>query len=161
MNSLYLLSFLLTVDHSEAKRCFIAGLESTADSPPVFRAWANSWVRRSIIQSAIRQSDLGSAGENGTWHVLSSNVRDATSPTEQPQIAAILELPSFERFVFVLSVLERYSDQECSLLLGRTRREVIAAQARAFEQIGPAIQSYDGQRSDERPSRAEPERVLQ
>jgi len=161
MNSLYLLSLLLTADHSKAKRCFIAGLDVAADSPPVFRDWANSWVRRSIIQSAIRLLGLRGADENEAWHVLSSDVSAGVFPTEQPQIAAILELPALERFVFVLSVLERYSKQECSLLLGCTRPEVIAAQARAFEQIGHAIQSYDGQRSDERPSRAEPERVLQ
>jgi DNA-directed RNA polymerase specialized sigma24 family protein len=53
---------------------------------------------------------------------------------------AILELPSFERFVFVMSVLEHYSNQECSLLLGCTRRDVIAAQTRALQQIGNSIE---------------------
>jgi DNA-directed RNA polymerase specialized sigma24 family protein len=52
---------------------------------------------------------------------------------------AILELPSFERFVFVMSVLERFSIQECSLLLGCTRRDVIAAQTRALQQMGNSI----------------------
>jgi len=160
MNSLYLLSFLLTADHSKAKRCFVAGLDSAADSPPVFRDWANSWARRAIIQSAIRLAGFGSAAENGTWHVVPSDVREGTLPTEQPQIIAILELPALERFVFVLSVLERYSIQECSLLLGCTRREAIQAQTRAFEQMGHAIQR-DGYRRDERQSSAEQERVLQ
>jgi hypothetical protein len=160
MNSLYLLSFLLTADHSKAKRCFVAGLDSAADSPPVFRDWANSWARRAIIQSAIRLAGFGSAAENGTWHVVPSDVREGTLPTEQPQIIAILELPALERFVFVLSVLEGYSIQECSLLLGCTRREAIAAQIRAFEQIGLAIQSCEGHRRDE-PSPAKHERVFQ
>lgn len=33
-------------------------------------------------------------------------------------IASMLELEDFERLVFVMSVLERYSDQDCSVLLG-------------------------------------------
>ena len=33
-------------------------------------------------------------------------------------IARLLRLEHFERFVFVMSVLEKYSDQDCSVLLG-------------------------------------------
>ena len=139
MNSLYLLSFLLTADHTKAKRCFISGLENATEGPPVFRDWANSWARRTIIQGAIRLLSLRPADENPV-HPLARSFDDATFPTDQPQIIAILELPSFERFVFVMSVLERYSDQECSLLLGCTRRDVIAAQTRALQQIGNAIE---------------------
>jgi DNA-directed RNA polymerase specialized sigma24 family protein len=58
-----------------------------------------------------------------------------TPAAEQPEIAAILELPPFDRFVYVMSVLEHYSDQECSVLLGCTRRDVIAARSRALRQI--------------------------
>ena len=53
----------------------------------------------------------------------------------QRRVAAITALPAFERFVFVLSVLERYSDQDCSLLLGSTRAQVIAARSRALQHI--------------------------
>jgi hypothetical protein len=56
-------------------------------------------------------------------------------------MAGILELPAFERFVFVMSVLEHYSDQECSLLLGCTRADVLAARTRALRQIGNAAES--------------------
>jgi hypothetical protein len=41
----------------------------------------------------------------------------------------------FERFVYVMSVLERYSDLDCSVLLGCARREVVGARIRAFQQI--------------------------
>jgi hypothetical protein len=52
------------------------------------------------------------------------------------EIAAIVELPAFERFAFVVSILERYSDQQCSAFLNSTRDEVIAGRTRALQQIG-------------------------
>jgi DNA-directed RNA polymerase specialized sigma24 family protein len=139
MNSLYLLSFLLTADHKRAKQCFVSGLENATEGPPVFREWANSWARRTIIQSAIRFLNLRPADEHSA-HLIERSFDDATFPTNQAQITAILELPSFERFVFVMSVLERYSNQECSLLLGCARQDVIAAQTRALQQIGNSIE---------------------
>ena len=49
--------------------------------------------------------------------------------------SAILSLGTFERFVFVMSVLEHYSDQDCSILLACSRRDVVLARARAAEHI--------------------------
>jgi hypothetical protein len=64
---------------------------------------------------------------------------------QQIEIAAVLALEPFERFVYVMTVLERYSDQDCSLLLGCARRDVVAARTRAFEQIARAMASYSRQ----------------
>jgi hypothetical protein len=58
-------------------------------------------------------------------------------------MAAIIKLPAFERFVFVMSVLEHYTDQECSLLLGCTRADVTAARSRALYQMGRAAEVRD------------------
>ena len=55
---------------------------------------------------------------------------------EHDEIARIVELPVFERFAFVMSVLEHYSDQECSLLLGCSRGDVAATRTRALERLG-------------------------
>ena len=46
------------------------------------------------------------------------------------ELAAVLALEDFERFVFVMSVLERYSEHDCALLLGCTRRQVNEARER-------------------------------
>jgi DNA-directed RNA polymerase specialized sigma24 family protein len=56
-------------------------------------------------------------------------------PVAQAEISALFELNSFERFAFVMSVLEGYSDQDCALLLGCTRQALIAARVRALQQI--------------------------
>jgi hypothetical protein len=57
---------------------------------------------------------------------------DKSPQPERSELPAIFALPSFERFVYVMSVLERYSDQDCSLLLGCTRRDVVAGRVRAL-----------------------------
>jgi DNA-directed RNA polymerase specialized sigma24 family protein len=48
---------------------------------------------------------------------------------------AITQLPSFERFAFIMSTLERYSDKDCCVLLGCSRRDLIDARTRALEQL--------------------------
>jgi hypothetical protein len=58
-----------------------------------------------------------------------------TLAVEQVQTAALLQLEPFERFVYVMSVLERYSDLDCSVLLGCARRDVIAARMRALQPL--------------------------
>ncbi|HZW81703.1 MAG TPA: hypothetical protein VFF50_14610, partial [Candidatus Deferrimicrobiaceae bacterium] len=61
------------------------------------------------------------------------------------ELRAVLGLEPFERFVYVLTVLEHYSDHDTSLLLGCARRDVIAARARALQQIGNAVELHDQQ----------------
>ena len=131
-DSLYRLSLLLTADHEKAQQCFVSGLEDSVKGNPVFKEWARSWARRAIIQNAVR--------------VINPRPREGDAPSifesfgktlaaEQGQTAAILELRPFERFVYVMSILERYSYQDCLLLLGCARQDVIAARISALHQI--------------------------
>ena len=53
LDGLYQLSFLLTRDSERAERCFVAGLEDCVTGTLVFREWARSWAKRTIIQNAI------------------------------------------------------------------------------------------------------------
>jgi DNA-directed RNA polymerase specialized sigma24 family protein len=52
-----------------------------------------------------------------------------------PRLKEILKLDPLERFAFVTSVLEGYSYQDCSLLLGCSRQAVANAAARASEHL--------------------------
>src|SRR5271165_1222518 len=125
MDRLYLLSFLLTADPQLAEDCFVRGLDDAIKSNRVFKEWVDAWARRMIIQNAIQmiQPQPTNADEPGA-----TSDHSPSDAAESPaRIAAITGLPAFERFVFILSVLERYSDQDCSLLLGGTRAQVIAA----------------------------------
>lgn len=142
MNSLYVLSFLLTADHEKAEQCFVSGLEDAVEGNPVFKEWARSWARRVIIVNAVRAIDPRPMEENGRSSSAPVSGNGKTPPVEQVEIAGVLALEPFDRFVYVMTVLERYSDQDCSLLLGCARRDVVAARARAFEQIGNTMVSH-------------------
>lgn len=137
MNDLYLLSLLLTAEPERAEQCFVAGLDDCADGNQVFKEWARSWARRAIIKNAIRlvapQPEVasdGSARKASTQH----------QPEFRVEMSAMLELDSFERFAFVMSVLEGYSDRECALLLNCTRDSVIEARSRALQQVARSVE---------------------
>lgn len=115
LDELYQLSFLLTGNHENAKQCFVSGLEDSVKENRVFEEWARSWARRTIIQCAVRVVNPRPM-EEAAPSIL--NRSDNTPALERPEIAAVLELRPFDRFVYVMSVLERYSDQDCSVLLG-------------------------------------------
>ncbi len=143
MNGLYLLSFLLTADREKAEQCFVSGLEDAVDGNPVFKEWARSWARRAIIQNAIRLISPRPVQDVGRVGSASVDSNHKTLPDEQPaEIAAILALEPFERFVHVMTVLERYSDHECSVLLGCARRDVLAARTDALRQLGSAMEIH-------------------
>jgi hypothetical protein len=131
-DSLHRLSFLLTADREKAKQCFVSGFPESGNGSPVFKEWARSWARRTIIQNAVRVINPRPVEEHPPSSFDSGGL---TLAAEQVETAAVLQLEPFERFVFVISVLERYSDLDCSVLLGCARRDVIAARIRAFEQI--------------------------
>jgi len=137
MNRLYLLSFLLTADHPLAEKCFVQGLEDAKSGNPVFKEWARSWARRMIISNAIRMIDprANRTGLNDAW------IREEVDPiTTTKEMAAILALPAFERFAFVMSILEGYSDRECALLLQCSTGDVIAARTRALQKVGASAE---------------------
>jgi DNA-directed RNA polymerase specialized sigma24 family protein len=133
MNRLFLLSFLLTSDRSIAEQCFAGGLHIAQEGSFVFKEWAESWARRAIIQNAIRMIRPLKAADD--IHLTAEQSTDHAKPNPA-EIAAIVELPAFERFAFVMSLLESYSDQECSFLLGCSRGDVAAARTRALERLG-------------------------
>ncbi len=132
MDELHELSFLLTGDREKAEQCFVSGLEDTVKGRPVFKEWARSWARRAIIQCAVRVVNPRPMDEADP---LTSNGSRDRWAIEREETAAILGLRPFERFVYVMSALERYSDQDCSVLLGCVRRDVVAARIRAFQQL--------------------------
>jgi hypothetical protein len=136
MGSLHLLSFLLTADHEKAEECFVSGLDDCVEGNNVFREWARSWARRAIIQNAVRMLAPRQKDPTGAPAPVDSvDYGFGQTPEANAAIAHILKLRDFERFVFVLSVLERYSDQDCSVLLGCSRQDVREAKTRGLQQL--------------------------
>lgn len=131
MDSLYSLALVLTGSHETAQQCFLAALDDCRTGSVVFPEWARSWSRRAVIKNAIR--------------LLDPTLRNAGVPeagleaiAEEMDISArpYLRLRPFDRFVFVISVLEGYRTRECAVLLGYSSRDVEQARVRALQQIG-------------------------
>ncbi len=138
------LSFLLTGDHETAEQCFVAGLEDSANTNRVFKEWARTWAKRTIIQEAIRVLE-----PRPPQHAMSSTPEHATEIwVRLPSISdrdlarrSALALEDFERFVFVITVLEGYSEHQCALLLYASLQDVRKARIRATEHIAMAESS--------------------
>jgi len=146
INRLYLLAFLLTTDHATAEKCFVRGLEDSKNGSLVFKEWAESWARRSIIANAIRmihaRPELTAADHYSMYDSTSRSSGGQGDPaapklkTFSEEVTAIIALPAFQRFAFVMSVLEGYSNREASLLLDCSVIELVAARTHALQQIG-------------------------
>ena len=128
MNDLYLLALLLTADAGKAEQCFVVGFGDSVKGNRVFKEWAYSWAQRTVIQQAIRMIQPVRAR-------LTTPEEDAVTQEIEPRFTEILKLDPLERFVFVMSVLEKYSYQDCSLLLGCSRQAVANAATRALEHL--------------------------
>ena len=138
MSGLYLLSFLLTADEQMAEKCFVSGLEDCVDSNRVFKEWARSWARRAVVRNAINQVHPSPELSSQTLQTRTP-VSIPLSTLQRAPVAAIMSLDSFERFVFIMSVLERYSDQDCRAMLGVSRQEVATARANAIEKVASYV----------------------
>ena len=143
MNSLYLLAYLLTADHAKAEQCFVSGLQGAVDGNPVFKEWARSWARRAIIRKAVRlvESSPDTGSDRSRPASRDSGYRALVAQREA-EVSAVLGLQPFERIVYVTTVLEHYSDHECSLLLDCARRDVLPARTHALEQIARQVEMH-------------------
>lgn len=141
--SLYLLAFLLMANQRMAERCFVASLDDCLNGTPVSEEWARSWVRRMIVRNAVRMIAPHSSLVTRASGTLPSAapVGLPIMPLEFAPLGDIVALEDFERFVYVLSVLERYPEQECASLLDASRQEVQNARARALKRIANCEES--------------------
>jgi DNA-directed RNA polymerase specialized sigma24 family protein len=125
MSGLYQLSLLLTGDQEKAEKCFVAGIEDCVKQNRVFREWARSWAKRIIVENAIRElkprPNLPRSSPSATVFPHSGQ---SSRSDEHFDLETVLGLGDFERFAFVMSVLENYSHHECALLLGCSVLEI-------------------------------------
>ena len=134
------LALLLTADSETAKRCLIRTFRECIASSSVSKQWVLSWTRRILIHNAISLV-MGLGGQpfvnanvdldNG---LVAFSPEDSPGPTSLSK--SILDLPEFDRFVFVICVLEGYSMHDCALLLGKSPRDISEARQRVRNQVG-------------------------
>jgi len=133
LKELYQLSFLLTRDLARAERCLVSGLEDCEAGNSVFREWAHSWAKRAIIQNAIRELNPRPSHSTPVSPTTLPDIDHLSSgPDRHFEVDAVLGLEDFERFVFVMSILEHYSEHDCVLLLRCSVAEIRKARIRAL-----------------------------
>jgi DNA-directed RNA polymerase specialized sigma24 family protein len=147
---LYLLALILTADELIAEKCFLAAFDLCVERL-VFKESATAWSRRSVIKTAIK---FMSPAPGNRSHLDLVGNRTELDLDQDASLKRIQELPAFGRFVFVVSVLEGYSDRDCALLLGCSSADVVAARASAFRQISTTrlSKSYASHASGAQPS---------
>jgi hypothetical protein len=130
MHSLYLLAFLLTADHDKAEQCLVSAIGECMEGLGVFMDWARSWTRGAVLKHAIQM--IMPTPQYADSVSLMSLARPGM-PAENDPFGAILLLDAFDRFVFVLSILEEQSDEECANLLRCSQRDVTIARLVALK----------------------------
>jgi len=140
LNRLYQLLFLLTADHQKAERCFVASIEDCANENRVFKAWARAWTKRVVVENAIRELKPRPSRSN-SCSLPSVRNQQSGNPTGHFTADTLLGLADFERFVFVLCVLERYRENDCTLLLGCSASQVREAWTRAMQTLASIDQA--------------------
>jgi hypothetical protein len=132
MHRLYLLSFLLTADLDKAEQCFVSGMGEYDEEIGVFMTRMQAWARRTIVERAIR---IIMPTPQRADDFSFSPVKGSAASGKTNHFDGIVVLNAFERFVYVMSVLEGLSDGECSALLKCSRRDVIIARELALERM--------------------------
>ena len=149
LDRLYSLALILVDDELRAEECLLAALDSCAEGASVFKESAVAWSRRMVIKRAIRFILPSPASPSRTALVVNHCDRSSNSDAS---LQSVQKLSHFDRFVFVMSVLERYSDRDCALLLGCSRTDVVTARIRAFQQISRRLtEMYPGYGSGAQP----------
>jgi hypothetical protein len=138
MNDLFCLAFLLTAHAGRAEECVIRSIRECMKSTQILREGLPAWIRNSVIRNGIAMVneanlDLHQKKDEGSIPVIPFSSHASAGTADYS--AGILELSSFERLVYVICVLERYSSRHCGLLLRKSREEVREARIRALAYI--------------------------
>ena len=143
MKVLYLLCLLLTGSEHCAEQCFVSSLSDSMNLRTAFADWNTSWVRHVVVRNAIQMLPLVTSNKNAT---PLSGKRSVIS-SANPALRGVLQLEPFERFVFVLSLLEGYSDHECARLLRTSARDVAVTKEMALRHLAAPSTSQQSLRS--------------
>ncbi len=131
MYSLYLLSFLLTADQDKAERCLVSAIGERVEWVGGSMDWERSWTRAAVVRHAIQM--INPTPEHTDCISFTSLKRSATPAENNPFAGIPLTGCLRARFIFVMSILEEQSDEECAILLRCSRRDVMMARLLALK----------------------------
>ncbi len=125
MHTLYSLALLLTADHKRAEEVFLAAFNECMNGAEVFHGFERSWTRRAIVKQAIRLMKPRPGDSDIALDVCASDVP-----------AHLLDLRPFDRFIFAITVLERYTVHEAAVFLNCMPSHVEKSRVRVLESLG-------------------------
>jgi DNA-directed RNA polymerase specialized sigma24 family protein len=136
----YWIALVLTGDDKKASRIVASGIHEIADSGTVFGEWMCAWGIGVVIKAcvALRADELRKEEGSGEYW----RAKAAPLSTERLRQALLL-LPLFPRFVYVLRVLEGYSLSYIASVLSVDKEACQAALTysfRAFAQVLMSVQ---------------------
>ncbi len=132
MNRFYFLALMLTADAKKAEDCFVMSFESCLKSRRIFKDWAQRWATHTIIKTAIQIASPVKGSEDGRTLQLPREV--TTAP--EAILEALRAIPALDRFVYHMTIIERYLDLECATFLGCSPKDVKTSRERALERLG-------------------------
>jgi DNA-directed RNA polymerase specialized sigma24 family protein len=132
MNRFYFLSLMLTADADKAEQCFVTSLGTCTQSRRIFKDWAQRWATHTIIKTAIQ---IMSPVQIQQQDARSRSEHDEVSSEPEVVLSALQSFPPLDRFVYHMTLVERYSDLECSTFMGCTPQEVRLSRERAVQRL--------------------------
>jgi len=142
----YWIALVLTGDENTAARIISSGIHGVADSGTVFGEWMCAWGIGVVIKAcvALRTDELRKEkGSSEYWRAKAAEgstieLQQAALSTERVRRALLL-LPLFPKFVYVLRVLEGYSLSYVASILNVDEEACQAALAYYFGAFAEAL----------------------
>lgn len=138
IDDFFRLSLELTANAEIAERCLIDAMRDCFGRSTISKGFARVWARRMVIGNAIRLV-LGIENYNACNMGCEIHLQPTKYRTKElRESVAILELPDFDRLVFVTCVLERLCLLDCALLMRKSPKDVSDAIMRATNRVASA-----------------------
>jgi DNA-directed RNA polymerase specialized sigma24 family protein len=129
IKSLYLLAYMLTASRELAESALISAVDHILCDDSIdteLRSWS---IRILALKSVSAIRGASDHDPSDTW-----SAEDST-PELADLVNAVTGLAPMERHVFVLSVLERFADMECAILLDCNLEEVAEIRTSALQHL--------------------------
>ncbi|MCU1284966.1 MAG: sigma-24, subfamily [Acidobacteriales bacterium] len=129
LESLYVLAYMLTASRELAERTLVSAVDHILCDDS-FDTDLCSWNIRIVALNAVSALRVETDDDElDTWSAEDSN------PELADLINAVTGLAAMERCVFVLSVLERFADMECAILLDSNVEEIVETRISALQHL--------------------------
>lgn len=148
---LYWVAVVLTGDREKAQELILPTVDDIADSHTIFGEWLCIWAVRRVVTSCARHHVNELSKENGTsdcWRsklIERSSVKLQNPPLSKERLqSALLRIPFFPRFVFLLRVLEGYPMPDVARILNVDGDSCEASLSYAYFALPEALMSAPG-----------------